>query len=608
MEAALRAADGVDEACVVPVGDGAKKRLIGFLKCEHTADAAAIAAGALASCKSRLPAYSQPSRLHLLAPQLPDVATAAAGGGPQGLSPEAAEAALLESGREGWWPLSANGKVDRKELKRFHASHADGGADGAGLGGAGDTGGGEGEAQTPRTDTETGICAIWASVLSRDVTNVHANWFDLGGDSIKMIGAMSHLNAKFSSKLNGVIQSATLMEHQTVSSLAAHIDGVDPSAPQGPADGSTRLIVGMQKKGSLPPLFFIAPVSGTISCYNHLSKLLGPDQPFYALQHPGLEEGEDVFQTVEEMAASFVSDLKGLLATLPGGIEHGSFSLGGWSMGGVIACEVALQLLEQGVTVRSVVLIDSPAPSGTINMDNLSTTAELALSYANDITAYRMEQRLPAVSELAGLSDEEVKVAVLEALRQQEPALATMSPERFARHLAVYSSNTRALAAYKPAATSALFKSNVTNHPHLTLYLLRAEATNAHLSRYPAAGSHDFGWSNLGIPKSRLRVYAICGDHYGLLPAPAATSDGAGGGLGANDAATSVQIARTLERILPVAARRKQPRFKTTSVQTLRHSMNTVERASVSGRRVSSSRSAAEPTESLHKDKVSGRK
>ena len=39
VEAALRAADGVDEACVVPVGDGAKKRLIGFLKCKHAVDA-----------------------------------------------------------------------------------------------------------------------------------------------------------------------------------------------------------------------------------------------------------------------------------------------------------------------------------------------------------------------------------------------------------------------------------------------------------------------------------------------------------------------------------------------------------------------------------------
>ena len=60
------------------------------------------------------------------------------------------------------------------------------------------------------------------------------------------------------------------------------------------------------------------------------------------------------------MAASMVVSIKATLATLPGGIEHGTFSLGGWSMGGVIACEVALQLLAEGVIVRSVVMIDSP--------------------------------------------------------------------------------------------------------------------------------------------------------------------------------------------------------------------------------------------------------
>jgi len=584
VEAALRAAEGVDEACVVPVGNGARKRLIGFLKCKDEVSAATIASSALASCKKRLPAYSQPSKIHLL-----DT-------GIDGLDAAEAEAARLETGREGSWPLSANGKVDRKMLKQFHADHEDGGADGAGLGGGGGFGNGNGESsQPPRTDTEKELCSIWESVLSTPVNNVHSNWFDLGGDSIKMIGAMSQLNAKFGEKLGGTIKSTNLMEHQTVSSLAAYIEGIDGVALSSGTDDAARLIVGMQRTGSLPPLFLIAPVSGTISCYRHLSKLLGPDQPFYALQHPGLEEGEEIFASVEEMAASMVVSIKATLATLPGGIEHGTFSLGGWSMGGVIACEVALQLLAEGVIVRSVVMIDSPAPSGTIDMGNLSTTAELALSYANDITAYRIESVLPTVSELVGLSNDDVEAVVLSALHTHEPALAAMTRDRFARHVAVYAANTRALANYTPATNSALFKTQVTGSQHLTLYLLRAETTNAHLSRYPGASSHDFGWRALGVPKSRLRVYAIRGDHYGLL------------GGGADDDATSVQIAHTLERVLPIAARRKQLRFKTRSVETLRHSMNTVER-SVQRTSYSASRlgSADEPSHlaaSLHRDK-----
>ena len=272
VEAALRAAEGVDEACVVPVGTGARKRLIGFLKCKDAVSAATIASSALASCKKRLPAYSQPSKIHLL------------DSGSEGLSPEAVEAARLESGREGSWPLSANGKVDRKMLKQFHADHEDGGADAAGLGGGGDGDGNGESSQPPRTETEKKLCSIWEAVLSTPVNNVQANWFDLGGDSIKMVGAMSQLNAKFGDKLGGTIKSTDLMEHQTVSSLAAYIEGIDGVASPGGTDDAARLIVGMQRIGSLPPLFLIAPVSGTISCYRHLSKLLGPDQPFYALQ------------------------------------------------------------------------------------------------------------------------------------------------------------------------------------------------------------------------------------------------------------------------------------------------------------------------------------
>ena len=223
-------------------------------------------------------------------------------------------------------------------------------------------------------------------------------------------------------------------------------------------------------------------------------------------------------------------------------------------------------------------------------MGNLSTTAELTLSYANDITAYRVESNLPTVSELAGLSGDDVEATVLGALRTHEPALAAMTREKFRRHVAVYAANTRALANYTPATDSALFKTRVTGSQHLTLYLLRAESTNAHLSRYPGASSHDFGWRALGVPKSRLRVYAIRGDHYGLL-------------AGTNDDATSVQIAHTLERVLPIAARRKQPRFKTRSVETLRHSMNTVERSvqrtSYSARQLCS----ADLTANLRRDK-----
>ncbi|KAF7301129.1 hypothetical protein MIND_00677200 [Mycena indigotica] len=46
-----------------------------------------------------------------------------------------------------------------------------------------------------------------------------------------------------------------------------------------------------------------------------------------------------------------------ILSTTPGPVL-----LGGWSFGGVVAYEIALQLTAQGIQVKGIILIDSPSP------------------------------------------------------------------------------------------------------------------------------------------------------------------------------------------------------------------------------------------------------
>ena len=81
---------------------------------------------------------------------------------------------------------------------------------------------------------------------------------------------------------------------------------------------------------------------GGVLCYQELAKQLGPEQPFYALQSPGLNEGEAPAASVEAAAAVLLEQLQAVVAGLPRGRQ--TFHLGGWSMGGVVAFEMALQL------------------------------------------------------------------------------------------------------------------------------------------------------------------------------------------------------------------------------------------------------------------------
>jgi thioesterase domain-containing protein len=83
---------------------------------------------------------------------------------------------------------------------------------------------------------------------------------------------------------------------------------------------------------------------------------LGTDQPFYGLQARELESGEGGLEAaIEGIAARYLAEV---LALRP----HGPYLLGGASYGGLIAFEMARQLLDRGEEVALLALIDTLAP------------------------------------------------------------------------------------------------------------------------------------------------------------------------------------------------------------------------------------------------------
>ncbi|KAF9077256.1 hypothetical protein BDP27DRAFT_1441966 [Rhodocollybia butyracea] len=64
------------------------------------------------------------------------------------------------------------------------------------------------------------------------------------------------------------------------------------------------------------------------------------------------------WQSIRVMAIAYADHISSLTV--------GPVLLGGWSFGGVVAYEIALQLEKRGITTRGIVLIDSPSPIGHI--------------------------------------------------------------------------------------------------------------------------------------------------------------------------------------------------------------------------------------------------
>jgi thioesterase domain-containing protein len=92
-----------------------------------------------------------------------------------------------------------------------------------------------------------------------------------------------------------------------------------------------------------------------VACYAQLAALLAPDQPLYAFQARGLDDGLPPLQGVEAMAAYYVEGLKRAQ-------PRGPYRLGGWSYGGIAAFEMARQLDAAGDEVELLALLDTGRP------------------------------------------------------------------------------------------------------------------------------------------------------------------------------------------------------------------------------------------------------
>lgn len=125
-----------------------------------------------------------------------------------------------------------------------------------------------------------------------------------------------------------------------------------------PKQDSPASVVALQSGGSKRPLFYLHVhwEGGAFYCFT-LAHDLGSDQPFYVLEPYKFDSLQDL-PTLEAMATAYIESIRAIQ-------PEGPYLLGGFCGGGLVAYEIAQQLLAQGQSVDLLVLIEpkaGPAP------------------------------------------------------------------------------------------------------------------------------------------------------------------------------------------------------------------------------------------------------
>src|SRR6202158_4561706 len=226
-------------------------------------------------------------------------------------------------------PLTLNGKIDRKALpaptrenvprtRKFVA---------------------------PSTDTERALAAIYSGLLKVERIGIHDDFFDLGGHSLMAIKAVSKIRDVFGVEL----PLATLLEAPTIAELSK-ILRKENWVP------SWSSLVPMRQGGSKPTLYLIHAHGGNVLEYQPLVNAMEADQPVFAFQARGLDCHITKNQTLEEMAAHYIEELRNFQ-------PQGPYYLGGFCLGGMLALEAAQQLKAAGKEVALLVKIQSMHPA-----------------------------------------------------------------------------------------------------------------------------------------------------------------------------------------------------------------------------------------------------
>ena len=370
------------------------------------------------------------------------------------------------------YPLTANGKIDRQALPIPDYTQV-------------------ATATAPRDALEQQLASLWAEVLGLPAVGIDDNFFDLGGHSL----LAAQLCQRIQETLSADLSVATLLANPSIAALAVALRQQDK--PPGSS------LIPLQAQGEGNPIFCIPGGSGNALYYLPLAQAYSQNsrQAFYGLQARGLDGTRAPSISVAAMAAENIQDLQQQQAC-------GPYTLIGHCFGGMVAYEMAQQLVAQGHPIKRLIILDAPAPIPEHHPPSLDWPEAQWLSYlmgvleeSTGITAPFNKSdllALPMAEQLQQCKTYMEGAGLLPPSHHLQPVQGLLNV--FKNHSQMH---------YRPR-----------QHPPLPITLIRASEYHPSYDYSAADDADDIAQSSLGWRRvADASFYTVCvpGNHISML-------------------------------------------------------------------------------------------
>ena len=376
-------------------------------------------------------------------------------------------------------PISANGKLDRKQLPSPHTAESTNESSTA-------------TSSKDATEHELRVIEVFNTILPNPI-GLQQDFFECGGNSVLAVRLMNCLKSTFKCSL----RVSALLSNRTPGLIASliHCKATlkDPTPNVVQLSASTH--------SSDRNVFLVHGIGGDVFSFQHLSRHLSSALPATSVY--GLQASTDrqERESVSEIASRYLLQIRQIQ-------PHGLLHLVGWSFGGHVCYEMALKAGADAVA--SLVFIDTFAAEFEHSVCGIPGDDFVVERYLADLRgqygiSIAQQLRYDQKFDRGGWSQKEHLQHLLDQLQDEGHFEASATYADIEELFKGYEQNAHALFTYTPPTSAEWLQ---------PVLLKAADPPLDGFEMYVHMNQHALGWDSL---VSAVVVQQIPGDHFSMV-------------------------------------------------------------------------------------------